>query len=204
MWDWRFGWHSCESARYKLWHPGAHLFSAIGEDRSALPGLTDRQRYVGNVSYVDEYVGASLQRLAIRFVEAAELGFEDRPDTTHVCARVGISDVPLAGGWPIHQVRPTADGAEMRSRFFLDHPQILPIPPVASSRPAMARVLSSPMVPAIASVAFRSMSRRAKSDRTGHDLLHHCATEMNHLAGFLPELYREFAGAREDRAGPRR
>ena len=50
MWDWWFGWHSCESARYKLWHPGAHLFSAIGEDRSALPGLTDRQRYVGNVS----------------------------------------------------------------------------------------------------------------------------------------------------------
>jgi len=28
----------------------------------------------------------------------------------------------------------------------------------------------------------------------GYDLLFHCASEMNHLASFLPALYEEFKG----------
>jgi hypothetical protein len=28
----------------------------------------------------------------------------------------------------------------------------------------------------------------------GTGLLHHCASEMNHLASFLPALYEEFNG----------
>ena len=69
MWDWWFGWHGRDSSRYKLWHPDAHRFSAMAEDRSADRSLDDRQRYVGNVSFVDEYVGGTLHQLAIRFVD---------------------------------------------------------------------------------------------------------------------------------------
>lgn len=65
MMDWWLGWHLPESARYRLWHPTAHLKSRVREDRSHL--TDDRARYVGNTSYVDEYIGKTLERLAIEF-----------------------------------------------------------------------------------------------------------------------------------------
>lgn len=192
MWDWWFGWHGTDSARYKLWHPDAHQFSAIGENRSGDRTLTDRQRYVNNVSYVDEYIGAALSRLAIRFVDPTQLGFEDRPGTTYICGHLGVSDLPISVGWVVHQVRPTEEGCEMRSRFFLGHPEVLHLPAKSVSNLIVARLLTNragrlalkPVMDAIVSHATR--------DPLGHDLLHHCASEMNHLASFLPELYAEF------------
>lgn len=192
MWDWWFGWHSRETARYKLWHPTAHQFSALGEDRGRVKGLTDRQKYINNVSFVDEYIGDRLQRLAIRFVDPLTLGFNDCPETTHICARVGASDVPLAGGWLIHQVRPTKDGSEMRSRFFLGHPEILSLPSHAVSNPTAAKLLSNPLGRVLLKPAIAAKARDLTSRQTGMDLLYHCATEMNHLAGFLSELHSEF------------
>ena len=38
------------------------------------------------------------------------------------------------------------------------------------------------------------MRRRVMPDRLGLDLLVHCAEEMNHLARFLPALYRAVHG----------
>ena len=105
MWDWWFGWHSRESARYKLWHPCAHQFAALGEDRGADRSLTDRQRYVENVSYVDEYIGGRMEHLAIRFIDPDRMGFADRPGHTFVCARVSLAERPIAIGWLVHQVR---------------------------------------------------------------------------------------------------
>jgi DAPG hydrolase PhiG domain len=194
MWDWWFGWHSTDTARYKLWHPDAHQFATVGEDRSADRSLTDRQRYLDNVSYVDEYIGASLNRLAIRFVDPTRLGFPDRTGRTHICARVGASDLPVALGWLVHQVRPTEHGSEMRSRFFIGQAQVLDVPPHAVSKPAAARVLTSRAARLALGPVVSTLGRRIASDRLGHDLLHHCAGEMNHLAGFLPDLYAEFRG----------
>lgn len=194
MWDWWFGWHSTDSARYKLWHPGAHQYAALGEDRSADRGLSDRSRYIDNVSYVDEYIGGVYNRLTIRFCDPERFGFRTRADTTHICARVGLSDLPVAAGWVVHQVRPTEDGSEMRSRFFLGHAEVLQVPSRSVSAPAVARVLTNPLgrvaLAPVVSIVGRSRTR----DHVGHDLLHHCASEMNHLAGFLPELYAEFKG----------
>ncbi|MDD9966737.1 MAG: hypothetical protein OXR73_10950 [Myxococcales bacterium] len=195
MWDWWFGWHSTDSARYKLWHPGAHLFCALGEDRSSDRTLTDRQRYIDNVSYVDEYVGKRLHRLGIRFFDPARLGFSEQPGVTHICARVGASDVPVVSGWVVHQVRPTQDGCEMRSRFFLGKPQVLDLPPHASSNPTSARMLTSKIGGAALSPLVSMSVRLAIRDQMGRDLLEHCGSEMNHLAAFLPELYAEFKDA---------
>ncbi|MFI1004411.1 DAPG hydrolase family protein [Streptomyces galbus] len=194
MWDWWFGWHSTETARYKLWYPDAHRFSALGEDRSADRTLTDRQRYIGNVSYVDEYVGGTLQRLAIRFTDPTRLGF-DEPGPGHavICARVGLSQYPLAQGWLIHQVRPTTDGAEMRSRFFLNDTQVLDLPD--HSVPGRgATLLTKRTARKLGNSALPRLGRRALGPTFGQDLLYHCAAEMNHLAAFLPELHEEFRG----------
>ncbi|WP_424186341.1 DAPG hydrolase family protein [Actinokineospora sp. G85] len=192
MWDWWFGWHSRDSARYKLWHPDAHQFCAVAEDRGADRALTDRQRYHGNVSYVDEYIGGALLRLAIRFVDPARLGFADTPGTTHICALVGVSDLPVATGWFVHQVRPTDEGVEMRSRFFLGDSRILDLPAHSVSSPTAARLLTSPAGQVALAPAVAVAGRRAMGDSLGPDLLRHCAAEMNHLAGFLPKLHEEF------------
>ena len=192
MWDWWFGWHSTDSARYKLWNPEAHQFTAIGEDRSADRSLTDRQRYVGNVSYVDEYIGGALMRLAIRFVDPASLGFDDRPETTVVCARTGFSALPVATGWLVHQVRPTATGAEMRSRFFIGDVTIMDLPAHALPAGRAAGALRSAPVRAAANRILPSCAPRFVPRALGHDLLFHCAAEMNHLARFLPELHAAF------------
>ncbi|HEX4249004.1 MAG TPA: hypothetical protein VH008_14170 [Pseudonocardia sp.] len=194
MWDWWFGWHGRESARYKLWHPDSHQFSALGEDRGADRSLTDRQRYLDNVSYVDEYIGGDMHRLAIRFFDQTRLGLADVAGTTHICARVGFSTMPLAHGWLIHQIRPTDRGAEMRSRFFLNHPELLELPAEAVPGGVPARVLTRGLTRRVANQLLPSVSGRLLPANLGHDLLRHCATEMNHLASFLPQLYEEFNG----------
>ena len=192
MWDWWFGWHGTDSARYKLWHPGAHQFSAMAEDRNADRSLTDRQRFIGNVSFVDEYIGATLNRLAIRFVDPVALGFAEHPGTTHICARVCLTDLPVAVGWLIHQVRPTEHGSEMRSRFFLGHPEVFDLPNSAVSHPIAGRVLTHRATRRALTPAVNLAAKHAAGSQVGHYLLHHCASEMHHLAAFLPQLYAEF------------
>ncbi len=96
MIDWWFGWHIKETARYKLWHPDAHRFTAPAEDRCDEPGLPDRERYIGNTSFIDEYIGGKLSRLAVHFQDPRTLGFAtDDPDSTVIVARGGGSDVPV-------------------------------------------------------------------------------------------------------------
>ncbi|ORM36669.1 hypothetical protein [Williamsia sp. 1135] len=192
MWDWWFGWHLADSARYKLWHPVAHQQACVAEDRSGDPGLTDREKYIDNVSFVDEYIGAKKLRLAIRFVDPTTLGFADRPSVTHICARIGVTYLPVAAGWLVHQVRPTDRGCEMRSRFFMGPGEILSLPGKAVSVPGAAPFLTSRVGRMIAHPVVDVAVRTNFNDRLAHDLLHHCASEMNHLAGFLPALYDEF------------
>jgi hypothetical protein len=176
MWDWWFALHSCESARYKLWHPDAHQYSAVGEPRLQDKTLTNRQRYIGNVSFVDEYVGGQLTPLAIRFFDPSRLGFEEKPGDTVIAARVGASTAPVAFGWIVHQVRATGSGTEMRSRFFLNHVAHLELPPGSvPETPADRKPAGPPDMAAL-----------------GLALLSHCAVEMNHLASFLPDLHEEF------------
>ncbi|MET9214120.1 MULTISPECIES: DAPG hydrolase family protein [unclassified Nocardia] len=177
MWDWWFGWHLAESARYKLWHPDAHRYAEVAADRSGVAG-PDRDRYVGNISYVDEYIGATLQQLAIAFRDPREHGFTVPDGHTIVFGRVGSSVFPVDLGWLAHQVRPIEGGCEMRSRFYLN--LVAPRPPdphhIARAVQRGAAVDVGDLVPDLA------MAR---------DLLM-CGQEMNHLARFLPELHAEF------------
>ena len=123
MIDWWFGWHITSTERYKLWHPQAHYFSQPRFDLSDVPGLTDRQRYVGNTSWVDEYVSFLPSRLAITFHEPADIGLG--PDVleaagygTVICAVVTDSDHGHELSRLVHAVRTTDHGCEMRSRFI--------------------------------------------------------------------------------------
>ncbi len=180
MIDWWFGWHSAEPERYKLWHPRAHVHAQwSGADP---PGKSGRERYVGRVSFVDEYVGSQLNRVAIEFLPPADLGLAgpalaDPEQATAVCARIWFADQPVQIGYLVHHVRRTADGrgAKMRSRFWLGGPY------------ASVRAFG-----VLAGLITRAMRRILRpSARKGCELLVHCAQEMSHLATFLPALHSE-------------
>ncbi|GAA5068515.1 DAPG hydrolase family protein [Nocardia callitridis] len=178
MWDWWFGWHSTESARYKLWHPDAHSFAALAEDRTAWP-VSDREKYIDNTTFVDEYIGDRMEQLAITFRDPASGAIAVPEGSTVIYGRVGSSVAPVDLGWLAHQVRPTADGAEMRSRFYLNVPGLHPLDPVHTEQ-ALRRGSTELLRNAILDLDF------------ARDLLAHCGAEMNHLAGFLPDLWAEF------------
>lgn len=181
MWDWWFGWHSKESARYKLWHPEAHAYAALRNATADTPGLTDRQRYVNNTSYVDEVIGGHLDQLAIGFRDPGAFGIDARRfDGTAICGTVGTVLAPVNVGVLVHQVRRVPGGSEMRSRFYLNVAGVRAFDAAAFAC-AISRGISPP-----ASVTFDLPF--------GAALLRHCGEEMNHLAQFLPELYAEFSG----------
>lgn len=176
MIDWWFGWHLPASARYRLWHPKAHVAATVKEDRSHL--ADDRARYIGNVSYVDEYIGTSLKKLAIAFVEPAAFGIgnEALRGATAICAYTSDRIMGGRGGGLIHYVVPVEGGAQMRSGFWLGE--------IQHNLSALNQLIG----PLLNTRAVRSL---IVSDQMATSLLQHCGEEMNHLAKFLPRLYRD-------------
>lgn len=75
QYDWWFGWHSVETARYKLWSPIAHQYSYRTPDSIDWANRTYAERYIGATSYIDEYVGNDAAKLSIQFVEPGSMGF---------------------------------------------------------------------------------------------------------------------------------
>lgn len=169
MWDWWFGWHGNDSRRYKLWHPRAHV-SAHWADNGG------EGRYVGRTSMIEEYIGSTYAKAAIEFIEPAVMGLDASGlgDDIVVCVRLGAADLPVDIGRFVHQVRATGDGAEMRSRFWMGGRQV-------TVRGGIR----------LADNVIRPLADRQLPDP--RDLMVHCAQEMNHLAGFLPDIYAAFA-----------
>lgn len=184
MYQWWFWWHSVESARYTLWYPYNHI-AAKPLDREILtrPGLSHEQRYVGSTHHVDEYIGPERLRVAIRFVDPAEFGFDtsrfaDAGVVGHACARVSLLDRPLEVVTMVHLARKTSDGIEQRSRYWIGHDVKLRV---------FGRAISVDRIGA----ALR-MKRRMAGARVAYEQLLHDQIEFTHLSSFLPELWAEF------------
>lgn len=178
MWDWWFSWHGSDSRRYKLWNPDAHLYAAWKDELTENPGKSDREGYLNRTSFVDEYVGSTKLSLAINFVQPATLGFDenelaDAQQSTVICGRVGLADVPIESGYLVHYVRRTADGSEMRSRFWLGGRYV-------AARNGKELPLET------------TGKNEAVMIWQAYCLLVHCAKEMNHLAAFLPDIYKDY------------
>jgi hypothetical protein len=177
MLDWWFGWHGDAAAKYKLWHPQAHVHVAWHDAPPA--DSRGRARYVGRTSLVDEYIGSDLVRGAIRFVAPASLGFtgaslDDDRTATIICARLGLGDAPIDIGYLAHHVRAVPGGSEMRSRFWMGG----------------RHVGGRNMIGGMAAVVAKRVFGLTESDVRA--VLVHCAQEMPHLASFLPALHAAF------------
>jgi hypothetical protein len=173
MWDWWFGWHGCSDSRYKLWHPKAHV-SAVWQD-----GKNDIA-YIDRVSMIQEYIGTTLEKANIQFFNPEKLGFSktylaDNEKVVAICARLGLTSFPLDFGYLVHQIRATNYGAEMRSRFFIGGEHIA----------LRADNFITNGLSAILSKLYQLPEQQAI------DLLTHCSEEMNHIATFLPSIYKE-------------
>lgn len=174
MIDWWFGWHGDAAAKYKLWHPQAHVHAEWRETPPS--GASGRALYVGRTSLVDEYIASDLIRGSIRFVPPASFGFtdprlNDDRQATIVCARIGLGDAPIDVGYLAHHVRAVPGGSEMRSRFWM------------GGKHVGGRNLIGGLAAGLAKRVLRLTEGDARA------LLVHCAQEMPHLAAFLPELY---------------
>lgn len=181
MFEWWMGWHYMEDQRYKLWHPRAHLANGTAEMRGDDPNLSDREKYM-TTHRVTEYVGDRCEEITITFQEPETVfsdptRFAESGTTAMICGRVGLQRAPVTIGHLIHQIRETAGGSEMRSRFWLGKPKL----EVLSPRNPLNRLLGS-----------KALSARLVSPNLGRDMLVHCGMEMHHLAGFLPELYADY------------
>lgn len=179
MIDWWFGWHMTETERYRLWHPKAHVCSRARENRSALPH--DREKYIGNECYVDEYIGTKLMRLTIAFFDPCKIGIGPfiQAGATAICARTADRVMKSEAGNLVHLVVPTEKGSEMRSAFWLGDLNL--------QWPLIGNLLK-PVINA------RFCRKIFVTNKTGTDLLRHCAEEMNHIPLFLPALYKEIVG----------
>lgn len=166
MWDWWFAWHGCAPGRYKLWAPSEHLAAFWRDGEGERPG---HKSYIGRTSLIKEHIGSVYLEGAIRFTDPAEIGFIPGAFAgTVICGRAGEVRAPVEHTWLIHQVRAVPGGAEMRSRFYLGQDPVFTHTGAPVPEPGPGGQKPGPK-PA--------------------ELLVHCATEMHHLAGFLPELY---------------
>lgn len=187
MLDWWFCWHADHANRYRLWHPTAHV-SAVSVDPQRYAGLSrsNCKLYVGDTHHVVEDVGIGRESLAIRFVAPGEFGFDvsrfaGAGVEMAICAFVGRKNLPLEFIRMTHLVRRTADGCEMRSRFWIGED---------------ARLKYLKGLQGLVSAGFRlpGVRKMVFPKRLGFHVAMHCAQEYHHLAGMLPQLYREFAG----------
>lgn len=181
MIDWWFAWHPMEDARYKLWHPRAHLSARATRLNADDAGLSNQEKYLRNPHFVTEYVGSGKMDIVITFSPAETLldttRFAQSRVGTAICATVGLQKAPLIVTRMIHLIRETGEGVEMRSRFWMGEPRF-------RHKDHGDIGVRLPFAGTIA--------RRAVSFDMGRDMLVHCAMEMNHLAGFLPDLYKTY------------
>ncbi|MFY9398174.1 MAG: phloretin hydrolase [Desulfomonilia bacterium] len=171
MIHWWFWWHALEDIRYKIWCPGEHF--AIGvrdEQRMNDASLSYQERYLNNPQYPVEDVGFGIRWLSIRFVPPEDFGFDtSRFDEAGIeaaiCGIVGdrIFGFTVEHTYMVHLFRRTDTGLELRSRFWIG--KVLP-----------SYCLRKLMI-------YEYMAKA---------MGYHCATEYNHLAEFLPDIFEEF------------
>ena len=184
MIDWWFWWHAVEGLRYKIWYPGAHV-SNSAEDREQLenPSLSARERYWNNPQYPVEDVGIGPDILSITFIPPGDFGFdtsrfEEALVATAICTVVGSVTKKVRHTRMCHLVRKTANGVEMRSRFWIGGNIKLNM---FSEKSLINRIANTKLVRML-----------AIPPDTPYQMALHCAQEYSNLAAILPELYRDY------------
>ena len=134
--------------------------------------------------HVNEDIGSGAEDLLIDFMHPTEFGYKanklDPSKETIICARVGSEEMGSWGSEMTHFVRTTAEGVEMRSRFWIGN-KIYAID--ESEKVELNPILNKVFV-----------KKRLIPDAVGPNMFHHCSQEFHNLAEVLPELYLRESG----------
>lgn len=169
---WWFWWNYLEDVRYKIWCPGSHYSMEVEDpERLADESLSDEERFYNNPHYPVEDIGEGPTKLSIRFVPPESFGldvsrFDESGTVSAACSVVGfrLGQTSFEHTYACHFFREKDDGLEVRSRFWLGK-----------------------------KIKFPNIKKLIITDDLAMGMLLHCSQEFNHLAGFLPEIYDEFA-----------
>ncbi|MCF0120454.1 MAG: phloretin hydrolase, partial [Oscillospiraceae bacterium] len=168
MFDFWFAWHGLAPMRYKIWNRDQHYYClTMNPEKANDKSLSLKERYWDTVHDIEEDCNMGKEHIFINFRNPVDIGFDPellkKFDGTIVCA--GNEKAPTI---MCHFVRPTADGCELRTRFWMGYN-------VVNGKP-------NKMIPD--GVQFPLEPVRA--------LLLHNVKEFTHLASILPRVYEEF------------
>lgn len=165
MFDWWFAWHGLDSIRYKIWDKDDHYYCKTRNPEVALnSNLSMRERYWNTTHDVKEALldGQEPMDICLNFVPPETVGFNKEKlksfNGTIVCTPGPVIMV--------HFIRPTKDGCELRTRFWLGYSAVNNVP-----------VRITEFIP---------------DDMMAKALLIHNVKEFTHLAKILPRVYEEF------------
>lgn len=183
MVDWWFDWHPREAARYRIWHPVAHLDNSV-----QLPAVRGAKAHWNTVHHPVEDVGAGVVHARIEFKPPSEMGFagdllDDERVATVVCGYAG-DDRRHVRHTPMYHVflHDGEGGVVLRSRFWLGA-ALRPYGPLGGLG---ERLINRPAV-----------RRRSLPLRLPRALARHCAEEYANLGALLGELHGRFGGGAE-------
>ncbi len=126
MFDWWFAWHGLGELRYTIWDPEEH-YSALScqQVQGRHPALSLKEKYWDTTHLIVEDLGGGPDELFANFRRPGDMGFDETLIGTPACATIVTSNVGIrdprhpSAELMCHFVRETADGIELRSRFWL-------------------------------------------------------------------------------------
>ncbi len=169
MFDWWILWHSLDPMRYKIWDSEDHYYCLTQHpDKAKDSSLPMKERYWNTNHDVVEDIGNGKEEIEITFRNPKDIGFDEEQlknfKGTIVCAGNEKSPVIMC-----HFLRPTENGCELRTRFWMGYC-------VKNGKVKKKLVPPAWLIP---ETAIKK-------------LLEHNVKEFTHLSAILPELYQEF------------
>lgn len=165
MFDWWFAWHGLGSMRYKIWDKDDHYYCQTRNPEISLnENLSMKERYWNTTHDVKEALvdGQEPMDVCIQFVPPETIGY-DPEKLKNFKGTIVCTPGPIVMS---HFVRPTEDGSELRTRFWIGYD-------IKDNKPVRIE-------------GFNPEDGFAKA------LLTHNVKEFTHLAEILPEVYNEF------------
>ena len=172
---WWFADYMETTEHYQRWYPTQHLWM---DWENKKPG-----EHIGASHLVDEYIGESMVKLRIQFVDPSEIlnGYGESEDRFVICAYAGLREELINASKMCHIVTKTEYGSEMRSVFWSGY--------IGKRDPENENDTVFSIESLIGNTALARTIMFKK--HAGIALMDHAIGEMNTLAGFLPDLYAQ-------------
>jgi len=169
MFDWWIVWHGLEPMRYKIWDTEDHYYCLTQHPEKAKDiKLPMKERYWDTIDDVIEDIGSGKEKIEINFRNPKDIGFDETKlknfKGTIVCS--GNENSPII---MCHFLRPTANGSELRTRFWVGYC-------VQDGKTKKKLVAPTGLMP----------------ESIVSKLLEHNIKEFTNLKAILPEVYQEF------------